>query len=166
MARFPHCLRIPSFGSCRQGYPFIGDTRLASSAAFLQNDLKVFSMFVPILLVTLSKSSYSERSRVMSPLKLYLKQVVFCHSCSSLRFDYHSGKGVRLPTFQNTVSSNCTNCQQVQIQVATFLYRELPIRLAQRIVDLESLPLMRESKYVGEVGLSSLLPSTLPLLVN
>lgn len=38
------------------------------------------------------------------------------------------------------------------MQVASFLHRELPIRLAHRIVELESIPLMRESKYVCEVN--------------
>lgn len=63
------------------------------------------------------------------------------------------GKGVRLPELiqDGSVAALCTRGQRVQIQVATFLYRELPVRLAQRIVDLESLPVMRESKYVGEV---------------
>lgn len=41
--------------------------------------------------------------------------------------------------------------QRVQIQVASFLHRELPIRFAHRIVELLSLPIMRESKFVGEV---------------
>lgn len=59
------------------------------------------------------------------------------------------GKGIRLTEFSQAATS--TSGQRVQIQVASFLYRELPVRLAQRIVDLESLPVMRESKYVGEV---------------
>jgi hypothetical protein len=40
---------------------------------------------------------------------------------------------------------------RIRIQVASFLHRELPVRLARRVVELESIPVMRESKYVAEV---------------
>lgn len=45
---------------------------------------------------------------------------------------------------------------RVQIQVACFLHRELPIRFAQRAQALESVPIMRESKHVMQVHVFSL----------
>lgn len=39
----------------------------------------------------------------------------------------------------------------MHIQVACFLHRELPIRLAHRVVELESIPIMRESTHVQKV---------------
>ena len=41
--------------------------------------------------------------------------------------------------------------ERVQIQVACFLHRELPIRLAHRVVELEAIPIMRESTHVAKV---------------
>ena len=48
-------------------------------------------------------------------------------------------------------ASQQNTAERVQIQVACFLHRELPIRLAHRVVELESIPIMKESTHVNKV---------------
>ena len=71
----------------------------------------------------------------------------------SLQALMRTGRGEYLhKTFEgvdNVDQHSATNL--VLIQVASFLRRELPIRLAHRIQDLEGVPLMREMSSVKEV---------------
>jgi hypothetical protein len=46
---------------------------------------------------------------------------------------------------------------KVHIQVARFLHRELPVRLAHRTVELNRIPLMQQSKYINEVCINAIL---------
>eukprot|EP00607_Mallomonas_marina_P006864 CAMPEP_0182428864 /NCGR_PEP_ID=MMETSP1167-20130531/24302_1 /TAXON_ID=2988 /ORGANISM="Mallomonas Sp, Strain CCMP3275" /LENGTH=422 /DNA_ID=CAMNT_0024612045 /DNA_START=246 /DNA_END=1515 /DNA_ORIENTATION=+ len=52
----------------------------------------------------------------------------------------------------NTSADAADIHQQIAIQVACFLHRELPIRLAHRAVELESIPIMCQSKHVMQVA--------------
>ena len=51
-------------------------------------------------------------------------------------------------TLTSTTDQNITPEKLVLIQVASFLRRELPIRLAHRIEDLESIPVLRDMEHV------------------
>lgn len=52
-----------------------------------------------------------------------------------------------------TGQNNLSTKQKMLIQVASFLHRELPIRLAHRVRDLESVPDMLAQKSVQQVSL-------------
>lgn len=72
----------------------------------------------------------------------------------SLQDLMRTGQGEYLhKTFENSDSlkENHTATELVLIQVAGFLRREMPVRLAHRIQDLERVPLMKDAKSVREV---------------
>lgn len=72
----------------------------------------------------------------------------------SLQDLMRTGQGEYLhKTFENedTLKENHTATELVLIQVAGFLRREMPVRLAHRIRDLERVPLMKDAKSVREV---------------
>ena len=73
----------------------------------------------------------------------------------SLQDLMRTGKGEYLhKTFEdsdNLLKENHTATELVLIQVAGFLRREMPVRLAHRIRDLERLPLMKDIKSVRDV---------------
>jgi len=72
----------------------------------------------------------------------------------SLQDLMRTGQGEYLhKTFENedTLKANHTASELVLIQVAGFLRREMPVRLAHRIRDLERVPLMKDVKSVREV---------------
>jgi pyruvate dehydrogenase kinase 2/3/4 len=72
----------------------------------------------------------------------------------SLQDLMRTGRGEYLhKTFQNpdSLQEKHTATELVLIQVASFLRRELPVRLAHRIQDLEQVPLMKDTKSVREV---------------
>jgi len=53
--------------------------------------------------------------------------------------------------FENVAMKEHTATELVLMQVASFLRRELPIRLAHRVKDLEKVPLMKDMQSVKEV---------------
>ena len=67
----------------------------------------------------------------------------------SLRSLMETGSGDRLPAFDEMMKLDKKGIpqasQRIMIQVACFLHRELPIRLAQRAVKLEASPLFIRS---------------------
>ena len=72
----------------------------------------------------------------------------------SLQDLMRTGQGEYLhKTFENSDSlkENHTASELVLIQVAGFLRREMPVRLAHRIRDLERVPLMKDAKSVRDV---------------
>lgn len=72
----------------------------------------------------------------------------------SLQDLMRTGRGEYLhKTFQNpdSLQEKHTATELVLIQVASFLRRELPVRLAHRIQDLEQVPLMKDTQSVREV---------------
>lgn len=72
----------------------------------------------------------------------------------SLKDLMRTGRGEYLhKTFQNpdSLQEIHTATELVLIQVASFLRRELPVRLAHRIQDLEQVPLLKDTKSVREV---------------
>lgn len=73
----------------------------------------------------------------------------------SLQDLMRTGKGEYLhKTFDNAderLIENHTATELVLIQVAGFLRREMPVRLAHRIREIERVPLMRDAKSVREV---------------
>ena len=50
------------------------------------------------------------------------------------------------------ILENCSLAENINIQVASFLHRELPIRLAHRALALESIDIFRKSIHVSEVA--------------
>jgi pyruvate dehydrogenase kinase 2/3/4 len=64
----------------------------------------------------------------------------------------HTGQGKHLHMFEKIFpgSDAKTDSQKIQIQVASFLHRELPVRLAHRALELES-PIVNRSSYVRQV---------------
>jgi len=65
-----------------------------------------------------------------------------------------TGRGDRLKEFDQLVDTSKQQAgasERVQIQVACFLHRELPIRLAHRAVELESSQLYKESPSIRNV---------------
>ena len=63
-----------------------------------------------------------------------------------------TGKGNLLNTMKGSdYDNNASAPEKVKMQVACFLHRELPIRLAHRAVELESVPVMRRSDHVQQV---------------
>jgi pyruvate dehydrogenase kinase 2/3/4 len=73
------------------------------------------------------------------------------HNASFLEITIMIGTGHRLDKSGLPLSTIASDAERVHIQVACFLHRELPIRLAHRIVELESIPIMRESIHVQKV---------------
>eukprot|EP01041_Mallomonas_annulata_P011562 gene11562-24175_t len=69
----------------------------------------------------------------------------------SIKLLMETGKGVYLDSSSKNESPSSTT-ERIKIQVARFLHRELPIRLAHRAVELESIPVMCTSKFVSEVA--------------
>ena len=56
----------------------------------------------------------------------------------SLKATLDTGLGLLLPS--NEDNSGLSRRQRTLIQIATFLRRELPVRLARRVIELEQLP--------------------------
>ncbi|CAB9496208.1 oxobutanoate dehydrogenase [lipoamide] kinase, mitochondrial [Seminavis robusta] len=70
----------------------------------------------------------------------------------SLQDLMRTGQGEYLHrTFQDDLDNDHTATELVLIQVAGFLRREMPVRLAHRIQDLERVPLMKDAKSVRDV---------------
>lgn len=75
----------------------------------------------------------------------------------SLKALMETGRGIQLSAFTTTSTSDSTphearkKAEQVIIQVACFLHRELPIRLAHRVVELEASPLFMKSGHIRNV---------------
>jgi len=67
----------------------------------------------------------------------------------SLKALMETGKGERLEVDHFLESENRKS--QVLIQVASFLHRELPIRLAHRAVELQDSPLFMKSEHIKNV---------------
>jgi pyruvate dehydrogenase kinase 2/3/4 len=77
----------------------------------------------------------------------------------SLKVLLETGLGKSLGTFRKTLSekngtalNDASDEEIVAVQVACFLHRELPVRLAHRATELEATPLLSSSKYVREVS--------------
>ena len=68
-------------------------------------------------------------------------------------FTKDTGQGKHLHLFPKMYKSSDaeTDGQKVCIQVANFLHRELPVRLAHRAMELQSNGVMTKSKYVNQV---------------
>jgi len=87
----------------------------------------------------------------MGELNIYARKK---QSKVNIRQLLETGRGAQLHDYNPASPSAPLSkeaAQRVQIQVACFLHRELPVRLAHRVVELQSIPIMRESKYVCEV---------------
>jgi len=70
----------------------------------------------------------------------------------SLQALMRTGRGEYLDRhFENLAMKEHTATELVLMQVASFLRRELPIRLAHRVQDLEKVPLMKDMQSVKEV---------------
>jgi len=70
----------------------------------------------------------------------------------SLQVLMRTGRGEYLDRrFENLAMKEHTATELVLMQVASFLRRELPIRLAHRVQDLEKVPLMKDMQSVKEV---------------
>lgn len=69
----------------------------------------------------------------------------------SLQVLLRTGRAEYLDQIENVAMKEHTATELVLIQVASFLRRELPIRLAHRVQDLEKVPLMKDMKSVKEV---------------
>lgn len=69
----------------------------------------------------------------------------------SLEVLLRTGRAEYLDQIENVAMKEHTATELVLIQVASFLRRELPIRLAHRVQDLEKVPLMKDMKSVKEV---------------
>lgn len=70
----------------------------------------------------------------------------------SLQALMRTGRGEYLDRhFENVAIKEHTATELVLMQVASFLRRELPIRLAHRVQDLEKVPLMKDMQSVKEV---------------
>jgi hypothetical protein len=85
--------------------------------------------------------------------RLILKQALQPQTSVSLQALMRTGKGEYLhKTFGESLPhENYAATELVLIQVAGFLRRELPIRLAHRIQDLEGIPVLRDMATVKEV---------------
>ena len=77
----------------------------------------------------------------------------------SLRSLMETGKGDLLTNFESTTTSDQppTASELVLFQVASFLHRELPVRIAHRVAHLHSNPLLLSSRkfYFGFDGFES-----------
>ena len=66
-----------------------------------------------------------------------------------------TGRGDRLGkggnSFEEDMNNSSTATDLVLMQVASFLKRELPIRLAHRINNLDNVPMMQDMKSVQQV---------------
>lgn len=85
-----------------------------------------------------------------APLSSAVEKEIFLYSNKkqtpvSLKSLMETGKGERLQMLQNVNELNSAVSNKVLIQVACFLHRELPVRLAHRAVKLEALPLFTKS---------------------
>merc|ERR1711935_1328044 len=70
----------------------------------------------------------------------------------SLQALMRTGRGEYLDRhFEHVAINEHTATELVLMQVASFLRRELPIRLAHRVHDLEKVPLMKDMQSVKEV---------------
>lgn len=58
---------------------------------------------------------------------------------------------MRLTDFEKSLQDKAGTANKIQIQIARFLHRELPVLLAHRAVGLQTIPLMKNSKHVTEV---------------
>ena len=64
-----------------------------------------------------------------------------------------TGSGSKLQDFQTTEKSNgLSPSERICIQIACFLHRELPVRLAHRAVELEDHPLFKSSPSIQSVS--------------
>jgi hypothetical protein len=112
----------------------------------------------PLLSVSLlQKSCYRGDARSFSSLlpcsdtdrQLILQQALQPQTSVSLQALMRTGRGEYLhKTFGEETRERHAATGLVLIQVAGFLRRELPIRLAHRIQDLESIPVLRDMKSV------------------
>jgi len=73
----------------------------------------------------------------------------------SLKALMETGRGDRLMEFDKLVDTSRTQAgasERVQIQVACFLHRELPVRLAHRALELEASNLFSQSPSIRNVA--------------
>lgn len=66
-----------------------------------------------------------------------------------------TGSGAKLQDFQGTLSNSYNQASptdRICIQIACFLHRELPVRLAHRAVELEDHPLFKSSPSIQNVS--------------
>lgn len=94
-----------------------------------------------------SEAEYSDSDR-----QLILQHALQPQTSVSLQALMRTGRGEYLhKTFGETTREKHAATELVLIQVASFLRRELPIRLAHRIQDLEGVPVLREMASVKGV---------------
>ena len=67
----------------------------------------------------------------------------------SLKALMETGMGKRLDLEPNLINEGASS--RVRIQIACFLHRELPIRLAHRVLELEQTPEFSNNKHVQQV---------------
>lgn len=63
-----------------------------------------------------------------------------------------TGRGEYLKKFEKGAKDKGVVKEQVLIQVASFLHRELPVRFAHRALQLDAIPLLQTSQHVREVS--------------
>ena len=111
----------------------------AKTCPFIFQNARCFSS-EPHLIVTESEQ------------QLILDQALQPQTSVSLQALMRTGRGEFLhKTFAEEEREKHAATQLVLIQVASFLRRELPIRLAHRIQDLEGIPILREMESVINV---------------
>ena len=102
------------------------------------------------LLSSLTDPSFGNPTEISDDLSLYANKQ---QTAISLKTLLDTGKGKHLHLFDKMykTSDAKSDDQKVQIQVANFLHRELPVRLAHRAIKLQSNAVMTKSKYVNQV---------------
>jgi hypothetical protein len=95
-------------------------------------------------------SSARSLSELASELQYYGKKK---QAGVSLKALMETGMGNRLKdfSFSGSMTPKASVSDRVKIQVACFLHRELPVRLAHRACELEEFPLFSESKHINNV---------------
>ena len=125
-------------GHLKSFMEFVASAEEKSFISF--NTLPLPSLPFPCF-VCLSHLSQSSSSKNQTPV--------------SLRTLMETGRGDRLGkggnSFEEDLDNSSTATDLVLMQVASFLKRELPIRLAHRINNLDNVPMMQDMKSVQQV---------------
>jgi pyruvate dehydrogenase kinase 2/3/4 len=86
----------------------------------------------------------------LKDLDVWAKKMIVPVSLKSL---LETGRGQTITAFQKMIKLDiaCDKDDLIKIQVACFLHHQLPIRLAHRAKELESLPVLRECPHIALV---------------
>ena len=129
-------------------HPFEESSRHRFNLKFEENVSLALSMFNRLRKHFLSTPARSSVSVSTGELEFYGSKR---QNKVTLRNLLDTGSGKTLGK-GSPILENCSLAENINIQVASFLHRELPIRLAHRALALESIDIFRRSLHVSEVA--------------